>query len=125
MVPLVLVADDDAMIRELICDALTDAGLRTLTAVDGEEALALVELHQPSVLVLDIMMPKMNGYAVLTRLRGRAATAGIPVIILTGETDPLCQALSARLGAVVHLTKPFYPTELTAAVRQVLEGRAG
>ena len=107
--PVVLVADDDPEMRQLIVDVLATAGFRTLTAADGEEAVALALEHSPDLVVLDVMMPRMDGYTALTRLRGQPATREIPVVILTGQGDPIYRSVSAGVGAVAHLAKPFAP----------------
>jgi CheY-like chemotaxis protein len=107
--PVVLVADDDPEMRQLIVDVLATAGFRALTAADGEEAVALALEHSPDLVVLDVMMPRMDGYTALTRLRGQPATREIPVVILTGQGDPIYRSLSAGVDAVAHLAKPFAP----------------
>jgi CheY-like chemotaxis protein len=120
--PLILVGDDELMIRDLVCEILGEAGFRTLTAADGEEVLDLALRHQPVAIVLDVMMPKMDGYAAMTRLRGHPLTAGIPVIVLTGQVNPAFPALSEGVGAVAHVTKPFSPRQLAETVRRVVSG---
>lgn len=123
--PLVLVADDEAGIRNLVCEVLAEAGFRTMPAEDGEEAVRLALQRQPALIVMDVMMPKMDGYTTLTRLRGHPLTKEIPVIMLTGQVEPVYRTLSAGVGAVAHLTKPFSPRQLTETVERVLTaGRA-
>ena len=118
--PLVLVADDDPGVRDLVCDVLTEAGFRTVAAGDGEEALALAHDHEPDLIVLDVMMPRVDGYSALTRLRGRPETREIPVIILTGQGDPLYRDLSAGILAGLRADAPplhaYVRTECGAAV---------
>lgn len=123
--PLVLVGDDEAMVRDLVCEVLREAGYRTLTASDGEEVVELALRHQPVLIAVDLMMPKMDGYTTVTRLRGHPLTAGIPVIVLTGQSNPLYRTLSQGVGATAHLTKPFSPHELIETVRRVLGEAAG
>lgn len=118
--PLVLVADDDAAVRDLVCEMLAEAGFRTLTAADGDEVTAQVLAYRPALIILDVMMPNMDGYTTLTRLRGRPDTRAIPVIVLTGQPEPVYRTLSAGVGAVAHLTKPFSPRQLTDTVRRAL-----
>jgi CheY-like chemotaxis protein len=117
---LVLVADDEAAIRDLVCEVLSDAGFRTVTASDGDQAAERAIEHQPAVVILDVMMPNLDGYTTLTRLRGHPMTRNIPVIVLTGQAEPVYRTLSAGVGAVAHLTKPFSPSQLTDTVRRVL-----
>jgi CheY-like chemotaxis protein len=118
--PLVLVVDDDPSVRDLVIEVLTRAGFRTATASDGEEVPGLAERHQPAVIVMDVMMPRLDGYTALTRLNGHPATRHIPVVTLTGWSAPIYHTLSLGVGARAHLTKPFSGRELLAAVREVL-----
>ena len=110
--PLALVADDEAEVRQLVDDVLVEVGFETLSARDGLELLDLATRHRPELIVADVMMPKMDGYTAIARLRGQPATAGIPVIMLTGCSDPAYRQLSEGMGAAAHLTKPFSPVLL-------------
>lgn len=121
---LVLVCDDEDTIRDLVCEILGEAGFRTMTATDGAEVLDLARQHEPVLIVLDVMMPRMDGYTTLMRLRGHPMTQDVPVVILTGQSDPMYRTLSEGIGAVAHLTKPFSPRQLLETVRRVLEGGA-
>jgi len=121
--PLVLVADDDAATRDLVSDVLAHAGFRTVTAADGEKLVELAAAHQPALILLDVNMPNMDGYTTLTHLRGHPSTREIPVIIVTGEDEPVYQNLSGGLGAAAHVTKPFSPHSLTETVLRVLADR--
>ena len=123
--PLILVVDDDARIREVICDMLADAGLRTVTATDGNEVLNLSVNHRPALIIMDVMMPNMDGYTTLARLRSHPVTKGIPVVILSAHSTPVYHTLSAGTGAEAHLTKPFSPEDLTRAVQRILGSRPG
>lgn len=106
---LVLVADDEVEVRRLIGDVLGQLGFETLQARDGLEVLDLAVRHLPQLIIMDVMMPAMDGYTAVARLRGHPATAGIPVIMLTGCTDPAFGQLSEGVGASAHMTKPFSP----------------
>ena len=117
---LVLVVDDEPEIREFVAEVLREAGFRILAAGTGEEAVALAQAHRPALVLLDVMMPEMDGYTALTRLRGHPSTRDIPVIVLTGQGEPIYRTLSLGVGAVAHLTKPFSPDRLTAAVQRAL-----
>jgi CheY-like chemotaxis protein len=118
--PLVLVADDDAEVRDFVCEVLREAGFGTVTATDGDEVAEQARRAAPRLIILDVMMPRMDGYTTLTRLRGHPATRDIPVIVLTGQAEPVYRTLSAGVGAVAHLTKPFSPEQLTRAVRRAI-----
>ena len=115
----VLVVDDEADVRDLVCTVLQKAGFRTVAASDGDEVLLLALAHRPSVIVLDLVMSRLDGYTALTRLQGHAATQEIPVIILTARTDARYQMLSAGVGAAAHLTKPFSPRQLVETVQRI------
>lgn len=120
--PLILVVDDDPQIRTMVSEILEAEGFRTVAADDGERAFELAVERRPALLILDIMMPRMDGYTALTRLHGHPATREIPAIVLTGEAAELYQGLSGGLGAVAHLTKPFTPERLIETVRRSLPG---
>jgi CheY-like chemotaxis protein len=122
--PLVLVGDDDPAIRELVSDVLAEAGYRTARATDGEEVMELAVRQKPALIVLDVIMPKMDGYTTLTRLRGNRVTQDIPVVILTGQPGPIYQTLSYGAGATAHITKPFSPRQLMDTVERVLGDQA-
>jgi twitching motility two-component system response regulator PilH len=94
-------------------------------AGNGEEAVALAQAHQPALVILDVIMPEMDGYTALTRLRGHPATRSIPVIVLTGQGEAIYRTLSLGVGAVAHLTKPFSPDRLTETVQRVLASAEG
>ena len=109
---LALIADDEDEVRRLVGEVLAEVGFDVVTARDGLELLELALRHRPQLIVADVMMPKMDGYTAVARLRGQPATAGIPIIMLTGCMDPAYGQLSAGMGAAAHLTKPFSPAAL-------------
>jgi CheY-like chemotaxis protein len=110
--PIALVADDEVEVRGLVGEVLADAGFEILLARDGLELIELAGRHRPQLIVADVMMPTMDGYTAVARLRGQTATADIPVIMLTGCADPAYGELSAGMGAAAHVTKPFSPRRL-------------
>jgi CheY-like chemotaxis protein len=122
--PLAIVADDEPTLRELLAEILEEAGFRTMTAADGVQMLELVAAHRPDLIVADVMMPRMDGFTAIARLRGAQPTADIPVIVVTAHADPAFQELSAGLGVTAHLTKPFAPIELIDAARRAVPGAA-
>jgi CheY-like chemotaxis protein len=122
---LVLVADDEEGVRDLVCEVLVEAGFRTLTAADGDQVAEQAAAHRPALIIVDIMMPKVDGYTALARLRGHPATRDIPIIVLTGQAEPVYRTLSAGVGAAAHLTKPFAPRQLVEAVRRALATSEG
>ena len=116
--PTVLVVDDDKILREIIGTNLELGGFDVLSAPDGPSALALLDDHQPDVVVLDVIMPLMDGYATLGRIRRHATASHVPVIVLTGggpdTTEPV---KSLEAGADDFIAKPFSPQEMLARVR--------
>lgn len=115
--PLVLVVDDDHKILRLLRIELTAQGFQVIMAERGEDALQLIERQRPDLVVLDIIMPGMDGLEVLRRLR---ENSGVPVILLTAKGTDADKILGLELGADDYLAKPFNPEELTARVRAVL-----
>lgn len=116
----VLVADDDPDILTVVKINLELDGFEVDTAVDGEDAMAKATSTPPNVIILDIMMPRMDGLTALHRLRSQAGTANIPIILLTARGLPEDRVRGLELGADDYITKPFDITELAARVRAVL-----
>ena len=110
----VLVIDDDAMVLELMKRVLSKEGYGVVTAKEGKEGLRLARELIPDVITLDVIMPKMDGWAVLSKIKGDSALANIPVIMLTIVDD---KRMGYRLGASDYLTKPIDRERLVAAVR--------
>jgi CheY-like chemotaxis protein len=106
---LAIVADDEAEVRRLVAEVLADVGFEILSARDGLELVDLATRHRPHLIVADVMMPGMDGYTAVARLRGQPETAAIPIIMLTGCADPAYGQLSEGMGASAHVTKPFSP----------------
>jgi CheY-like chemotaxis protein len=123
--PLALVADDEAEMRNLVGEVLGEVGFETLPARDGLEVIELAARHHPQLIVMDVMMPSMDGYTAVARLRGHLATAKIPVIMLTGCTDPSYRQLSGGMGAAAHMTKPFSPVLLSELAQEMVRRSAG
>ncbi len=119
---LVLIADDDPDLRDVLRYALRREGFATIEAADGLEALAAVETHTPDLLVLDVMMPGLDGIEVCRRIR---AGGDLPIIFLTSRDGELDRVLGLELGGDDYVTKPFSPRELAARVRAVLRRRGG
>ena len=118
----VLVVDDEDIVREVVCTYLEREGYSTLQASAGRAAaLALIESERPDLIVLDVMLPEIDGYSILAELRKRD---DIPVILLTARTEETDRVLGLELGADDYVVKPFSPRELAARVRTVLR-RAG
>ena len=116
----ILIVDDEANIRELIKFNLGKAGYQTVEAIDGHEAVALVKNEQPDLLVLDLMLPGIDGLEVCRLLKSNKKTAGIPIIMLTARSEEVDKIIGLELGADDYLTKPFSPRELVARIKAVL-----
>jgi len=118
--PLALVADDEAEVRQLVGEVLAEVGFEVLFARDGLELLDVATRHRPNLIVADVMMPSMDGYTAVARLRGQPATAAIPIIMLTGCADPAYRQLSEGIGASAHVTKPFSPLLLGELAQEMV-----
>jgi diguanylate cyclase (GGDEF)-like protein len=116
----VLVADDDPDILSVVKVNFELEGFQVDTAVDGEDALMKSTANPPDVIVLDIMMPRMDGLTALHRLRGQASTANVPIILLTARGLPEDRVRGLELGADDYITKPFDINELVARVGAVI-----
>src|SRR5687767_9056942 len=117
--PRVLIVDDERTNRDLLEVMLTQEGHQLLTATSGEEALAMVAQQPPDVILLDIMMPGMDGYKVVEKLKANLATKNIPVIMVTALNDRSARLLGLRAGAEDFLTKPVDRAELRVRVRNL------
>ena len=120
--PLVLVADDEQRITKLVSMALTDEGFRVVTASGGEDALAKAEEVRPDIVLLDIVMPDLDGIEVMRQIRERRS---VPVILLTAKGAASDKAKGLDLGADDYIAKPFHLDELAARVRAVLRRASG
>ena len=121
--PLVLAADDDEDILGLVAFRLERSGFDVLQARDGEEALELAVREQPDLAVLDVMMPKLDGFEVTRRLRAEAATSRMPIILLTARAQDADVQRGFDAGADDYIRKPFSPNELRARVQAILGRR--
>lgn len=117
----ILIADDAANIRLMVKDYLQEKGYRVVTAENGQEALYAARHEKPDLILLDIMMPELDGYEFITAYRKEATT---PIILLTAKLEEEDKVLGLELGADDYLTKPFGLRELMARMRAVLR-RAG
>lgn len=117
----VLVVEDDESISNVVELNLRLDGYEVFLAADGEEGLARVEEVEPDLVILDVMMPKVDGWEVLMRLRQQPETRDIPVIMLTAIGDEQSKVMGLRGGADDYVAKPFSPLELTARVKVILD----
>jgi DNA-binding response OmpR family regulator len=122
MTSTILVVDDQSSVRQLIREYLTEQGFRVVTAEDGQRALYTARHETPDLILLDIMMPKMDGYQFLRQYRQERQT---PVIIITAREEETDAVLGLDLGADDYIIKPFRMRELMARIRAVLRRAAG
>jgi two-component system, OmpR family, response regulator VicR len=115
--PRILVVDDEAQIVDLLRSYLRRDGFEVEEAADGEAALAAAARLRPDLIILDLMLPKMDGREVCRRIR---ETANTPIIMLTARDEETDKLLGLELGADDYITKPFSPREVAARVRAVL-----
>ncbi len=120
MVRKILIVDDEKDIVDLVAYNLEKEGYEILKAFDGEKALALVRTKRPDLVVLDLMLPGIQGLEVCRRLRRDPSTAQVPIIMLTAKGDEVDRVLGLEIGADDYVTKPFSVKELTARIRAVL-----
>ena len=119
----VLVIDDDESIVEMIRMGLEADGMRVVGARDGSEGIDALARERCDVVVLDIMMPKVDGWMALMEIRNNPATSDIPVIMLTAKTQDLAKILAFKQGVQQYVTKPFNILELAARVESLARGR--
>jgi two-component system alkaline phosphatase synthesis response regulator PhoP/two-component system response regulator ResD len=113
----ILVADDEANIRELARMYLEKEGYKVVAVSDGAQAMTSIKQIEPSLLVLDLMMPEMDGWEVCRRVR---TDSDLPILMLTARDDDIDKIVGLEMGADDYLTKPFNPRELVARVRAIL-----
>lgn len=113
----ILIVDDEEPIQELLKFNLEKEGYTVLVAYDGPSALRIVEEKRPDLVILDVMLPGMDGMEVCNQLRQNSISRDIPVIMLTAKVEEIDKVLGLELGADDYLTKPFSPRELLARIR--------
>jgi DNA-binding response OmpR family regulator len=113
----ILIVDDEKRLVSLVQSYLTQEGYRVVTAYNGKDALPIAQKEKPDLIILDIMMPEMNGYDFM---RAHRSTSDTPIIMLTAKVDDDEKVIGLELGADDYVTKPFKPRELMARVRNVL-----
>jgi DNA-binding response OmpR family regulator len=117
----VLIVDDEPSIRLLTRVNLTASGIEVLEAPDGATGVELARNEHPDVVLLDVMMPDLDGWEVARQLAADEATAQIPIVFLTARTEHADRALGRELGGVAYLVKPFDPTVLADVIEGILE----
>ncbi len=123
VMPKILVVDDEPDVVELVTFNLRKAGFEVIAASDGTAALRSARLELPDLIVLDLMLPEVDGLEVCKLLRRDPATAGVPIILLTAKAAEIDRVLGLELGADDYVTKPFSPRELVLRVKKLVERR--
>ncbi|GIO54240.1 DNA-binding response regulator [Paenibacillus rhizosphaerae] len=116
----ILIAEDEAILREIAKDYFANEGYEVLEAADGEEALHLFQTNDPALIILDIMLPELDGWSVCRRIR---KTSNVPIIMLTARSDEEDTLLGFELGADDYVTKPYSPPILMARAKRLLDSR--
>lgn len=116
----VLVADDDDSILRVVTMMLSTKGIRVITADDGEQALERATKQLPDAILLDIRMPKLNGFEVFEKLRANPLTAHIPVAFFTADKDFTDFRKAQEMGSLIYISKPFKPNTLIDSVTMLL-----
>jgi two-component system chemotaxis response regulator CheY len=115
----ILTIDDSRTIRDLLKATLQGAGYNVVQAVDGQDGLDQLSAASPQVIVTDINMPRMDGFTFIEAVRKDARWRGVPILVLTTESDDAKKARARSAGATGWIVKPFNPTKLVDAVRRV------
>ena len=116
----ILAVDDEPHILKLVAFSLRSGGFDVLEATDGLSAIELALAEQPDLILMDVMMPVLDGYEACRRLKANAGTAHIPVVMLTAKTQVAEQKTGLECGALDYICKPFAPKDLVAQVRSFL-----
>lgn len=116
----ILIVDDEVNIRELVKFNLDKAGYTIIEAADGQSAVNTARADKPDLVILDLMLPGIDGLEVCRHLKGQRETSGIPIIMLTAKNEEIDKILGLELGADDYMTKPFSARELIARVKAVL-----
>lgn len=121
----ILAVDDEPELTDLMQYHLVRAGHDVTTAANGWEAIACVRANRPDIILLDLMLPDLDGFGVCEILRRDPQTATIPIVIVSAWSSPDSRNLGLELGALDYLTKPFSPQELVERVNRLVHARAG
>ncbi len=116
----ILLVEDSQVQRELICNLLRNNGIKVTVAHDGVEALEHIQKFSPDLVVLDIVMPRMNGYEVCRRLKSDPKTKNVPVVMCSSKGEEWDRYWGMRQGADAYIAKPFEPVELIGTIKQLL-----
>ena len=116
----ILVVDDEVNITQILEFSIGSEGYQVITASNGEEALDVAKREQPNLIILDVMMPKIDGYEACRRIKANPLTKNIPVILLTAKGRDIDKRLGYEVGATDYIIKPFSPTQLIDRIQELL-----
>lgn len=116
----ILIVEDSVTQREIISDFLQNNGLEVVMAKDGVEALDYLQNYSPDLVVLDVVMPRMNGYEVCRNLKSNSQTKSVPVIMCSSKKEEFDRYWGMRQGADAYLIKPFKPAEFISTIKKLL-----
>lgn len=119
----VLIVDDSSTLREMIAGLLINAGMTVIEAKDGLEAKKMIESNPPDLVVLDIVMPNMNGYELCRWIKNTPATQTMPVVICSSKSEEFDRYWGMKQGADAYIAKPFRPNDMVDTVKQLLRGK--
>ena len=117
----VVVVDDDKEVQEIVTFVLHRNGFDVAVASDGQQLQNVLATTAPDLIILDVMMPGLDGYQIFANLRENAATRHIPVIIMTAHVENIYERISLDLGAAEHIIKPFHPLDRVGKVQRLLQ----
>ena len=118
----ILVVDDEVNITQILEFSIGAEGYEVVTAANGEEAIDKARREQPDLIILDVMMPKIDGYEACRILKANPLTKGIPVVLLTAKGRDIDKRLGYEVGATDYIIKPFSPNKLVDRIHQLLVG---
>ena len=117
----VVVVDDDREIQEIVTFVLSRNGFDVVVASNGQQLQDVLATTMPDLIILDVMMPGIDGYQIFASLRENMTTRHIPVIIMTAHVENIYERISLDLGAAEHITKPFHPLDVVGKVQKLLQ----
>lgn len=118
----VLIVDDSSALREMVAGLLVNAGMTILEAKDGAEAQQKITANPPDLIVLDIVMPNMNGYELCRWIKNNPGTQDVPVVICSSKSEEFDRYWGMKQGADAYVSKPFRPDEMVETVKRLLRG---
>ena len=119
----ILIVDDSSTLREMVAGVLLEAGMSILEAQDGAEAQEKIAASPPDLVILDIVMPSMNGYDLCRWIKSNPNTENLPVVICSSKGEEFDRYWGMKQGADAYIAKPFRPDEMVETVKQLLRGR--